>query len=47
VRLLPLTLTLALLPVTRLAAQQAAAPGDTGTGPVIHGRAFSTGTREG
>ena len=44
---LSLTLTLALLPVTRVFAQHPAAPGDTDTGPVIHGRTFSTGTREG
>jgi hypothetical protein len=47
VRCLTLTLTLALLPVTRVAGQRAAAPGDSDTGPVIHGRTFSTGTREG
>jgi hypothetical protein len=47
VRCLTLTLTLALLPVTRVAGQHAAAPGDSDTGPVIHGRTFSTGTREG
>jgi hypothetical protein len=47
VRCLTLTLTLALLPVTRVAGQQAAVPGDSDTGPVIHGRTFSTGTREG
>ena len=46
-RRLTLTLTLALLPVMRVAAQHPAAPADSGTGPVIHGRAFSTGTREG
>ena len=39
---LTLTLTLAGLPVTRGFAQHPAAPGDTGTGPVIHGRASST-----
>lgn len=44
---LRLTLTLALLPVTRVLAQHPAAPGDSDTGPVIHGRTFSTGTREG
>ena len=44
---LTLTLTLALAPITRAAAQHAAAPQDSGTGPVIHGRTFSTGTREG
>ena len=42
-----LTLTFALLPVTQVAAQHPATPSDSGLGPVIHGRAFSTGTREG
>jgi hypothetical protein len=46
VRGLTLTLTLALLPVTHVAGQHAAAPGDSDTGP-IHGCTFSTGTREG
>lgn len=46
-RRLGLILTLALLPVMRVAAQHAAAPGDSDGGPVIHGRAFSAGTREG
>ncbi len=46
-RSLTLTLTLALLPVIRVAGQHPAAPGDSDTGAVIHGRAFSTGTREG
>ncbi|HET9707750.1 MAG TPA: hypothetical protein VFP39_05560 [Gemmatimonadales bacterium] len=46
-RCLTLTLTLALLPVIGVAGQHAAAPGDSDTGPVIHGRTFSTGTREG
>lgn len=46
-RCLTLTFTLALLPVTYAAGQHAAAPGDSDTGPVIHGRTFSTGTREG
>lgn len=44
---LTLTLALALLPATRAAAQHQATPSDTDSGPVIHGRAFSTGTREG
>lgn len=44
---LRLTLTLVLLPVTRVFAQHPAVPGDTDTGPVIHGRTFSTGTRQG
>jgi hypothetical protein len=44
---LTLTLTLALLPVTRVAAQHQMPPSDADSGPVIHGRTFSTGTREG
>jgi len=44
---LTLTLTLVLLPVARAAAQHQMPPSDSGLGPVIHGRTFSTGTREG
>jgi len=40
-----LTLTLVLAPATRVAAQHQMTPSDSG--PVIHGRTFSTGTREG
>lgn len=40
-----LTLTLALMPLTRAAAQEPHS--DSDSGPVFHGRAFSTGTREG
>lgn len=42
---LTLTLTLVLAPVTRVAAQHQMSPSDSG--PVIHGRTFSAGTREG
>lgn len=44
---LTLTLTLVLVPVARAAAQHQMPPSDSGLGPVIHGRTFSTGTREG
>lgn len=39
---LTLTLTLAVLPVTRGFARHPAAPGDTDTGPVIRGHTCST-----
>jgi len=42
-----LTLTLAALPLARLAAQHDTAASEPDSGPVIHGRAFSTGTRVG
>ena len=45
-RCLTLILTLALLPITRVAGQHGAVPGDSDAGPVIHGRTFSTGTLE-
>lgn len=44
---LTLTLAFALLPLTRVAAQHQTTPSDSDSGPVIHGRTFSTGTREG
>lgn len=43
---LTLTLALALLPMSRVVAQHPTAAGDSDSGPVIHGRTFSTGTRE-
>lgn len=42
-----LTFTLAVLPLARVAAQHDTASSEPDSGPVIHGRAFSTGTRVG